>query len=414
MSYIDILVAANLKKKPIKILKCFVVGSNLVNFTLTFLSLNICSVLMYLSQVKLFKDDKNLFILQIVVYILSNYYIQKTFLTEPGIIPKNIEKINNLVKLHNHTELLPYTNTNSNLSSTYLMSLHTINLFNPIKYCTTCEIFRPPRSSHCKHCENCVKEYEHHCYLLGCCIGQRNITYFQKWLTFQNLHFCMLLSTSYDGFVNRFSLSLQVFVIVLLIEIRLIVLLCFQVYLLILSTNTKEFYNKTWKNITINPYKAKNSFFGDLCKQIYRKSSNSQSSLVYKRKFDWDLHSIESNRRHNIEYANKYIKKIQQVKEHVLKDFDNSILLNNLHQHAKTNTFDKNSVTKKKSQSIEVNFKKKSFNKAPAKVYQNDFPQVTENEHILITDNDNVLITEKSPEKVMSNNISMLDKSKII
>ena len=52
-------------------------------------------------------------------------------------------------------------------------------IFKQMRYCDTCNIFRPPtRCSHCYTCEACVMGFDHHCVWLGTCIGARNYSPF--------------------------------------------------------------------------------------------------------------------------------------------------------------------------------------------------------------------------------------------
>jgi palmitoyltransferase ZDHHC9/14/18 len=50
------------------------------------------------------------------------------------------------------------------------------------RYCSTCNIFRPPRSKHCNSCNVCVATFDHHCPWTGSCIGERNHRYFFAFL----------------------------------------------------------------------------------------------------------------------------------------------------------------------------------------------------------------------------------------
>eukprot|EP00835_Amoeboradix_gromovi_P004086 NODE_299_length_11430_cov_0.261054.p7 type:complete len:237 gc:universal NODE_299_length_11430_cov_0.261054:3713-4423(+) len=47
-----------------------------------------------------------------------------------------------------------------------------------IKYCVSCEIYRPPRCAHCSAMDQCVRRFDHYCVWLNNSIGERNYVFF--------------------------------------------------------------------------------------------------------------------------------------------------------------------------------------------------------------------------------------------
>lgn len=107
----------------------------------------------------------------IVIFVLTMIHFITASTMDPGIFPR--VPADEVVE----DDLMPlYKNITINSCAVQM------------KWCSTCKFYRPPRSSHCSVCDNCVQDFDHHCPWLGNCIGRRNYRFFCWYLATLTLH----------------------------------------------------------------------------------------------------------------------------------------------------------------------------------------------------------------------------------
>ena len=111
-----------------------------------------------------------------IFYIISIFSALRGGFTDPGILTRQNQDF--------------YYSTNKPI----LKNVINGNILN-LNYCYTCSIYRPPRTSHCAICDNCIERFDHHCIWLGTCVGKRNYKFF--YLLIMSLNFTALFQISY-------------------------------------------------------------------------------------------------------------------------------------------------------------------------------------------------------------------------
>lgn len=112
-----------------------------------------------------------LLILLVIFHASTLITIIKTHCTDPGYLP-SIKKETDFV-FEIEAEVPPF-NGKIFFGEMHKYTVTRHHLAEEIKFCQTCNIYRPNLTSHCSKCKKCVKEMDHHCPWLDNCIGKGN------------------------------------------------------------------------------------------------------------------------------------------------------------------------------------------------------------------------------------------------
>ena len=325
----------------------------------------------------LIKERKNISII-FPILVLSILYIIEIISTiiggcsDPGILPRQRRDY--------------YYNTNKPFLK-YVINGH----IQALNYCFSCSLFRPPRTSHCSLCDNCVQRFDHHCLWLGTCIGQRNYRYFY-FLTvsltisalfqiFYSLYYIIFYAKKLKNKEDYNKLILWGFSALSLYDLLFIAFFLGKLFILHtwLVFNSKTFYENIKKKFrkipSINPFKkylfytwkriiyklpGKSFFLSILSKKLEKERKREE--MLLNRRYD-NINSEEEDKEQNknkqsIEENDEYEQKDGQVQltNNFINDSYNTIK-NESNKYNIGNKFSKSSKTQSKCSNEDTKIK---------------------------------------------------------
>ena len=291
-------------------------------FSLIILSTPIILLISSLIQLSEYNSSIIMTIITLIIYILSVILIFIGGLSDPGIIERNNE-----FACQDNKKTIIKINKNGNI----------LNL----NFCYTCFHFRPPRTSHCAECDNCVQNFDHHCLWMGTCVGKRNYKYFYYILSLTSL--CSLVqSISSIGYIgNHFrhsdfkstnskyiviSLAFVAFFDIMFMIFFLSKLLFVHTILLTKGITFYEFIKKKFfEALNIKPYSR--GAWKNLCYKLFSKIPDSKLNLEEINNYNKEISDPKNDNKNAINNNNENKNNINNI--HEISNINNNINNNN-------------------------------------------------------------------------------------
>jgi hypothetical protein len=111
--------------------------------------------------------------------------------------------------------------------------------------CASCGLVPPLRSRHCHACRCCVRTYDHHCFWIGTCVGEKNHVLFALFLWVQSAVLLVALAFIGDALQHDDGSALHAFKVTVLVCLLCALVMVgglavFHAYLLRTGQTTRE------------------------------------------------------------------------------------------------------------------------------------------------------------------------------
>ena len=325
-----------------------IVGNKYHNMILSYILITIPTILFIITMFFIYNHSSiPLAVVCILLYILIIICLFIGGCSDPGLVERN-------------NEYAFYDNRKSVIKMN--IKGHMVKL----NYCYTCFHFRPPRTSHCAECDNCVENFDHHCLWMGTCVGKRNYKYFYYLISLTSILCLIILISSVIYLIQYFKnyledenkrkhslliiicLCIDGFIALLFLSFFLFKLFCLHTYLIWVGLNFYEYLKHNYfVTLDIKPYSR--GCLKNIINKLFRRIPLSKLDFSEINKKDDDIFKTFNENNIKIEENDK---KRYFPEENNVNINNNNIIPNsrnidiNINNNDLTATFEKKSSTK--------------------------------------------------------------------